>query len=293
MLHWCGILLSLRCAVLYYFKAKSRLESFAYLLSGLFFAFLTLLLLLVHPLSIDPAPLMILSLFFGISLLFSLYPLFPNFPFSTFFKTLCSLTFILLSLFALSTHGFIKLTEEKTLVTLILTGKKTKKWVEWKPPQGPLENAWLDTNEILVETREGKLLGKYALYGDFVALRIKLIRLSRLLNFFGISNTCHIEAIHNGYSSMQSHNHYPHIGYPLKSPHPLFSTLWSYLFYKESHWIGVDAATLESEYIPLFTENKKPVASTFNLVLKDGKITLKKALEPRAKDDSSKPRCPG
>jgi len=273
MLEWVAVLLLIRSLVLAIFESKEWSARVIDILLSLIFAIVAGVLFLTRSASYDPAAVMIFATIIGVSLALRLSGLFRHNRLLKIVKCLSFGSFWSLSILAIALSGFTRLCDDKPVAKVVITGKRLKKWVEWKNPHDTFRQKWVDTSEVILQTRDGSTIGKYYIYGDLVAVRARIIRFRPILNFLGIPNVCHLEAVYNGYTTMERHNQLPHLGYPLPLPVSLFRHLWEKGFYLnwKSSWIK--STTLESNYFPLHDSRDVPTCTSFWLTVTDGGLS--------------------
>jgi hypothetical protein len=122
------------------------------------------------------------------------------------------------------------------------------------------------------------------IYGDQVAIKGRVLRLSPLLNVAGVPNLFELVYAHNGYTTAERHNAFPHLALKLEpmgplAVHPLWQGLqarllaaWERGAADGSTW-AIRSATTESTYFPLAEPDGSPVKRTFRLVLTPGGLT--------------------
>lgn len=258
--------LAIRSLLLAVFEGKRWIN----LTLAIFFALTGTALTVTAPFKYDPVISMVLAVLIGISLVLRLYGFRSNRKaLKTFF--FISIMFVSSAIIALS--GFTHLTEDKPIATIKLTGKRKKKWVEWQNPDHALKKTCVETCEVTLQTPKGQNIGKYHLYGDLVAIRARVLRFHSLLNFLGIPNVCLIDAVYNGYQTMDRHNSRPHVGFPIPLPINLFSKLWVKVFFMEWNSTWIKSATLESNYFPLFNDQNDPSRATYILTVSNGGLS--------------------
>lgn len=265
-------LLFVRSLVLAIFEPKSWHGKLTDLFLALVFAILTAILLLTG-LKYDPASLAIFTAFIGVFLALRLAGLLQNSALLKITKWIFFGAFWSIATLSFALSGFTHLAEDEPIAKVVITGKKLKKWVEWKNPDDISRQKWIDTSEVILETATGEVIGRYFIYGDLVAVRARVIRFRPILNFLGIPNVCHLEAIYNGYTSMEKHIQLPHLGYPLPLPVSFFRHLWESGFYLnwKSPWIK--STTLESNYFPLYDRHHIPLSTSFWLTITEGGLS--------------------
>lgn len=268
MIAWASTFLALRSLLLGIFEEKPK--HLRWIDFGIFFFFV--LIAFTAKFSYDPVLMMAAAGLIGVSVVLRLFGFHRKTRGWMVLKGAFFGSFIFLSAVNLIFSGFQQIAFEAPIATVTLTGKKMKKWVEWKSPCHECQESWVDTYEVVVE-QAGKKLGTYYIYGDFAAIRACTIRFSPFLNFIGISNVCSLDSIYNGYDSMDKHNTLPHFGYTLPFSSPIFSSLWKKLFYRQWSSSWIKSATLESNYFPLCSQDGKPLCSAYFITISSGGLS--------------------
>jgi hypothetical protein len=122
------------------------------------------------------------------------------------------------------------------------------------------------------------------LYGDQVAVKGRVLRLSPVLNAAGIENLFELQFAHNGYSTAERHNTFPPQAVPLPctgslAVHPWWRPLQTRLLAlwekgtSDGSSLAVRSVTTESTYFPLVDASGQPVKRTFRLVLTSGGLS--------------------
>ncbi|MBS0652972.1 MAG: hypothetical protein JSR39_05520 [Verrucomicrobia bacterium] len=193
------------------------------------------------------------------------------------------LPILLVSTFSIAAYlysSLFHLSGDKEILKITLTGNTQKQIVEWKSPKHPLTQAEMTCYEVVISTMDDKPLCQAYVYGDFCAVRCKIIRLHPLLNQLGLSNLYHIDAVYNGYRTAEDYSRFPVEATslaPLTSPLGFFERFfwrqWSKNFnnYYTSKWIK--SATLESNYFPLTQASLKPYCGSFLLTITPGGLS--------------------
>lgn len=183
----------------------------------------------------------------------------------------------------LLTAGFVALTEDHPVLLVDITGETGSREVHWTPPDGMPQVQTLTTHHVVFREPAGSLVAEAWVYGDEVAVKGRVLRLSPLLNAAGLPNLFELLFAHNGWSTAERHNAFPHVGVLLPrvgplSVHPLWRPLQVRLLaYWEARgedgaW-AVRSATIESTYFPLVDLGGKPISHTYRLVLTPGGLT--------------------
>lgn len=192
-------------------------------------------------------------------------------------KFFLSVLFLCCCLVILSLSFFNRISEDKPVLKVVLTGMKEEEWVEWKNPQEALKSAYLPTYEVRLEKPDGKLLDSFFLYGDLVGIRAKVIRFTPFLNAIGIANIYQLETVYNGYSTSLRHNAYPACARPLNvSSSKLQCILWNFwekLFVQQCHSSWIKSAALESAYFPLADQHGEPICKDYLLTISAGGLS--------------------
>lgn len=191
------------------------------------------------------------------------------------------LSLLLVAAVTLMRAGFAALTEDRTILLVDVTGETGGQVVRWAPPDQPMREERLSTHRVVLRTPDGDRVGEAWIYGDEVAVKGRVLRLSPVLNAAGVPNLFELLFVHNGYATAESHNARPHTAIPLPpmgplAVHPWWRPLQSRLLERwekgttaESAW-AVRSATTESTYYPLIDAQGRPVRQTFRLVLTPG-----------------------
>lgn len=196
-------------------------------------------------------------------------------------KTILVLCILCVSMLVVMMSGFLVLTEDRPLLKLILTGNTRQEHVVWQPPNGTRQNQNLTDHEIVFQTPEGKPLATLFLYGDQVAVKVKIVRFRPMLNLLGVRNLARIDYVYNGYTTAERHNFYPHHAeeIPMGNPalEPFQKTFWKYwedLFYgKSGHTLIIESATLESNFFPLVDPGGAPISDKYFLTVNSGGLS--------------------
>lgn len=183
----------------------------------------------------------------------------------------------------LLTAGFVSLTEDHPVLLVDITGETGSREVHWTPPDGTPQAQSLTTHHVVFREPGGSFVAEAWVYGDEVAVKGRVLRLSPALNAVGFPNLFELLFAHNGWSTAERHNAFPHVGVLLPrvgplSVHPLWRPLQVRLLaYWERRsgdgaW-AVRSATIESTYFPLVDPDGKPLTHTYRLVLTPGGLT--------------------
>jgi hypothetical protein len=195
------------------------------------------------------------------------------------------LTLVVLALVTMMRAGFIALTEDKPVLLVELTGATASEEVAWAPPGGETRREKLTTHEVIFrQPAEGAVVGQAWIYGDEVAVKARVLRLSPVLNAVGISNLFKLTFAFNGYRSLESHNSCPHKAFPLNpvgplAVHPMWLSTqeklikrWESGTVDGSMWL-VRSATTESTFFPLTNDAGQPIKRTYRLVVTPGGLS--------------------
>src|SRR4030095_16456030 len=162
------------------------------------------------------------------------------------------------SLIALMISGFLFLSEDHPVLRVTMTGGGRQEIVEWKPPDGAFQKQELRAHEVQFETPDGRPVAQLFVYGDQVAVKARVIRFRPVLNAMGIRNLCRPEYAHNGYSTAERFNQFPHRAQVIAAVDPRLEPVqawlwkqWEGIYYQDKENLWVKTATLESGYFPL------------------------------------------
>ena len=116
--------------------------------------------------------------------------------------------------------------------------------------------------EVQFDTPDGQPVAQLFVYGDQVAVKARVIRFRPVLNAIGIQNLCRVEYAHNGYSTADRFNQFPHRAQVIHAADPRLEPVqawfwgkWEGIYYQEQKSWWVKSATLESGYFPLKDAN--------------------------------------
>jgi hypothetical protein len=169
---------------------------------------------------------------------------------------------------------FFKLTDDKKVAKVILTGQTKPEWVSWKNPSHVHEQGtWLESYEVVVQDLKGKELSRSYFYGDLIALRAEVLTIHWPFHLLGFSNLCHLETLHNGYRTPQRHHFFPHVAAALPFSMSFLEKLWQKLYHGEWRIPGVKTASLESAYLPLVSSDLKPKEQSYWLIVGNSGLT--------------------
>jgi hypothetical protein len=137
---------------------------------------------------------------------------------------------------------------------------------------------------VVFRTPEGAAVSETWLYGDQVAVKGRVLRLSPVLNAAGVPNLFELLFAHNGYATAERHNTRPHVAVPLPSGGPLAVHPWwrpvqAWLLARwetgtaaDSSW-AIRSATIESTYFPLVDAGGQSLRATYRLMLTPGGLS--------------------
>lgn len=194
------------------------------------------------------------------------------------------LLLIVVALLTLMRAGFVALSEDRPLLLVDVTGETGSQRVHWAPADQPAREEQLTTHRVVLRTPENEPVAEGWIYGDQVAIKGRVLRLSPLLNAAGLPNLYELQFLHNGYESAESHNQMPHVALPLPAMGPLavhpwwrpwqerLLARWEQGTTTESPWV-VRSVTTESTYYPLVDAQDRPVKQIFRLVLTPGGLS--------------------
>jgi hypothetical protein len=192
---------------------------------------------------------------------------------------------MVLALITMMRAGFMALTEDKPVLLVELTGATAVEEVSWAPADGEARREKLATHEVLFRRpADGALVGQAWVYGDEIAVKARVLRLSPFLNAAGISNLFRLTFAFNGYRSIERHSSYPHKAFPLApvgplAVHPLWRSTQDELIRRwesgtadGSVWL-IRSATTESTFFPLTDDTGRPKKRTYRLVVTPGGLS--------------------
>jgi hypothetical protein len=194
------------------------------------------------------------------------------------------LALVLVASLTLMRAGFLALTEDRPVLLVDVTGETGGQTVRWAPPDQPAREERLSTHRVVFRTPDGVPVGETWMYGDQVAVKGRVLRLSPLLTAAGVPNLFELGFAHNGYATAERHAIGPHVAVALPPAGPLAVHAWwrpvqEWLLRRweqgtaaDSSW-AVRSATTESTYFPLVDAAGQPVRRTFRLVLTPGGLT--------------------
>jgi len=164
-------------------------------------------------------------------------------------------------------------TADQRVGKVVMTGNAQSEWVSWKNPRSDLEGAWLESYEVIVEDSKGKELSRQHLFGDLVGIRAQVLTIHWPFHLLGFSNLCHLESLHNGYTTSSRHNLFPHLASSLPFSFPALQKLWTKLYHGQWKIPGIKTATLESTYLPLVTAELQPNQGSYWLIVGNSGLT--------------------
>jgi hypothetical protein len=195
-------------------------------------------------------------------------------------KTVLVLVLLCASLITLMISGFQFLAEDQPVLKITMTGSRRAETVEWKPPDGAHQKQELMAHEVQFETPDGQPVAQLFVYGDQVAVKARVIRFRPVLNAMGVRNLCRLEYAHNGYSTAERFNQFPHRAHAIHAADPRLEPVqawfwkhWEGLYYQEEKTWWVKSATLESGYFPLTYANGAPFRGSYYLTVTPGGLS--------------------
>ncbi len=200
-------------------------------------------------------------------------------------KAVLVLTLLVLALVTLMRAGFLALTEDRPVLLVELSGKTADELVAWAPAGGALRSERLTTHHVVFRRpTDGAAVGEAWVFGDEIAVKGRVLRLSPILNAAGIHNLFELTFAYNGYKTIERHNTYPHRALPLEpvgplAVHPMWKKTqerllqrWESGTEEGSAWV-VRSTTTESTFFPLIDPAGQPVKRTYRLVLTPGGLS--------------------
>jgi len=199
-------------------------------------------------------------------------------------RTCVLLALLLAAAVTLMGAGFLALTEDQPVLLVDVTGETDTEVVRWAPPNLPAREEPLTRHHVVFREPAGETVADAWVYGDQVAVKGRVLRLSPLLNIAGVPNLFELLFAHNGYATAERHSTMPHAAVPLPpmgplAVHPLcrgvqarLLAAWEREAGDSPAW-GIRSATLESTYFPLVEPDGSPVKRTFRVVLTGGGLT--------------------
>jgi hypothetical protein len=147
------------------------------------------------------------------------------------------LALLLVAALTLMRAGFLSLTSDRPVLLLDVTGETAVERVRWAAPGEPLREEDLTTHRVRLRAPDGAPVGELWLYGDQVAIKGRVLRLSPLLNAAGVPNLFELQFAHNGWATLERHAAYPHVARALRPVGPLAVHPW---------WRGLQRRLLEA-----------------------------------------------
>jgi len=205
-------------------------------------------------------------------------------PLALLVQVVLLLSLLLVATLTLMREGFLSLTEDQTVLLVDVTGETGTQRVRWAPPNQDVREEDLVTHRVVFRTPAGVQVGETWVYGDQVAVKGRVLRLSPVMNAAGISNLFELLFAHNGYATADRHASFPHTAAPLPPTGPLavhpwwrpvqarLLERWEKRSAEGSTWT-IRSVTTESTYYPLVGADAKPVKQTFRLVLTPGGLS--------------------
>lgn len=187
--------------------------------------------------------------------------------------------------------GFVALTSDRVTLRVEVTGETKPEQVRWAPPNRPAREENLIAHHVIFRYPNDRPVGDVWIYGDEVAVKGRVLRLPPMLNAVGIPNLYELLFAHNGYTTAERFNLYPHMAVPLPltgtlAVHPWLRPLqrrflehWTKPTSSGSVW-AIKALSDESTYYPLIDSAGKPVRETFLLVLTPGGFSTGRSPSP-------------
>ena len=199
-------------------------------------------------------------------------------------RTVVLLALLLAAMVTLMCAGFLALAEDRPVLLVDVTGETSTRMVRWAPPDQPEREEPLVTHHVVFREPGGDTVAEAWIYGDEVAVKGRVLRLSPLLNVAGVPNLFELSFAHNGYTTADRHNTLPHVAVPLPpmgplAVHPLWRGVQARLLAAwergagDSPSWGIRSATIESTYFPLAGPDGSPTKRTFRLVVTPGGLS--------------------
>jgi hypothetical protein len=194
------------------------------------------------------------------------------------------LALLLIATVTLMPAGFLALTEDRPVMLVEVTGETRVELVHWAAPDQPMRDEVLDTHRVIFRDPAGAAVAEAWIYGDEVAVKGRVLRLTPILNAAGVPNLFELQFAHNGYRTADRHNGLPHqaVRLPPAGPlavHPWWRGLqrrllarWETGAAAGSDW-AIRSATTESTYFPLTDAEGRASRGTYRLVLTPGGLT--------------------
>lgn len=175
---------------------------------------------------------------------------------------------------------FFRLTEDRKVAKVILTGESKPLWVEWKNPANVQnEAAWMESYEVVLQDTQGKEISRQWIYGDLVGLRAEVMTFPWSMKLLGLTNLAHLDTVYNGYKTAQRHNLFPHAAEKLSFQSALLQSLWHQLYHTDWKLPGVERASLESVYLPLQTADLQPNMGSYWVVVGNSGLTAQASVD--------------
>jgi hypothetical protein len=175
--------------------------------------------------------------------------------------------------------------ESQVIGQVILKGHEQSIWTTWQnQAKNKTESAWISSYQVEIQDSKGKTLYDDYVLGDYVGIRAQMILIHWPFQLLGFSHLCRLELVHNGYSTAERHQFFPHMAKALPFSSKLVDKLWNKLFMDEWRIPGIQSTTLESSYLPLREAKLKPRSQIYDLIV--GPTGLSTLLH--GKDDLSK-----
>ncbi len=194
------------------------------------------------------------------------------------------LALLLVATVTLMRAGFLALTEDRPVMVVDVTGETRVELVRWAPPDQPAREEVLNTHRVVFRDPAGAAVAEAWIYGDEVAVKGRVLRLTPVLNAAGVPNLFELQFAHNGYRTADRHNELPHQALPLPPTGPLAVHPWWRGLQRRllarwetgaaagSDW-AIRSATTESTYFPLTDAEGRASRGTYRLVLTPGGLT--------------------
>ena len=194
------------------------------------------------------------------------------------------LSLLLTASLTLMRAGFLALTTDRPVLLIDVTGETGSRRVRWAPADQEPQERDLVTHRVVLREPAGRAVGEAWIYGDQVAVKGQVLRLSPLLNAAGVTNLFELLYVHNGYMDIERHRSLPRQAEPLEATGPLAVHPWWRSFQRKllarwesgtadgSYW-AVRSTTTESTYFPLVDDDARPVKRTYRLVMTPGGLS--------------------
>jgi hypothetical protein len=190
----------------------------------------------------------------------------------------------MLGVLSLLPAGFLALHEDRPVMLVDVTGETRVQVVRWAPPDAAPRAEPLTAHRVVFRTPAGEPVAEAWLYGDQVAVKGRVLRLSPLLVAAGVPSLFELQFAHNGYLTADRHAAYPHLAVPLPPTGPLavhrwwrplqgrLLQAWERASADSPGW-AVRSLTTESTYYPLVDAGGQPLKREFQLVLTPGGLS--------------------